>query len=134
LPGSEVNSARVDRCVSDGAHELQPDGDLSAPLDGRQASRLAAPSSLQRLGKARVFSRQGRTDAAINPGNSGGALVNSKDQLVGTNTNIIAPTGGNVDGKIEGTPWFASRDALDSSPAAARSRTHSIRRLGEEGL
>jgi serine protease Do/serine protease DegQ len=37
-----------------------------------------------------------QTDASINPGNSGGALINLKGELVGINTAIIAPGGGNV--------------------------------------
>jgi len=53
-----------------------------------------------------------QTDASINPGNSGGALVNLRGELVGINTAIIAPTGGNV-GIGLAIPMNMAKNSLD---------------------
>jgi Do/DeqQ family serine protease len=52
-----------------------------------------------------------QTDASINPGNSGGALVNLRGELVGINTMIFSPSGGNV-GIGFAIPTNLSRDVM----------------------
>ncbi len=37
-----------------------------------------------------------QTDAPINQGNSGGALIDTRGQLIGINSQILSPTGGNI--------------------------------------
>ncbi len=53
-----------------------------------------------------------QTDASINPGNSGGALVNLRGELVGINTAILGPSGGNV-GIGFAVPTAMARQVMD---------------------
>lgn len=53
-----------------------------------------------------------QTDASINPGNSGGALVDWYGNLVGINTAIVGPTGGNV-GIGFAIPINMAREVMD---------------------
>jgi len=54
-----------------------------------------------------------QTDASINPGNSGGALVDAGGRLVGINTAIISPSGGNL-GIGFAVPINMARHVMDS--------------------
>ncbi|MGE0450452.1 MAG: DegQ family serine endoprotease [Vicinamibacterales bacterium] len=54
-----------------------------------------------------------QTDAPINRGNSGGALVNTSGQLVGINSQILSPSGGNI-GIGFAIPANLARNVMDS--------------------
>jgi len=60
-----------------------------------------------------------QTDAPINQGNSGGALVNINGQVIGMNTWIAAPTGGNV-GLGFAIPINNARQAIDDFISTGR--------------
>jgi Do/DeqQ family serine protease len=53
-----------------------------------------------------------QTDAAINRGNSGGALVNTAGELVGINSQILSPSGGNI-GIGFAIPSNMAKDVMD---------------------
>jgi Do/DeqQ family serine protease len=53
-----------------------------------------------------------QTDASINPGNSGGPLVDLRGRLIGINTAILAPGGGNI-GIGFAVPINMARNAMD---------------------
>jgi len=73
---------------------------IGNPFGLSQTATTGIVSALQR-GSLGLEGPQGlesfiQTDASINPGNSGGALVNFKGQLIGINTAILSPEGGNI--------------------------------------
>ena len=53
-----------------------------------------------------------QTDASINPGNSGGPLINAHGELIGVNTAILSPSGGNL-GIGFAVPSNMVRDVMD---------------------
>jgi serine protease Do/serine protease DegQ len=84
-------------------------GDSDALQVGDYVIAIGNPFGLGQTATSGIVSALGRsglsmegyehfiqTDASINPGNSGGALVNLKGELIGINTAIIGPSGGNV--------------------------------------
>lgn len=104
-PESDVAVVRID---ADDLSEI-PLGDSDALRVGDFVVAIGNPFGLNQTATSGIVSALGRsglgiegyedfiqTDASINPGNSGGALVNLKGELVGINTAILAPSGGNV--------------------------------------
>jgi len=104
-PGTDIAVVRVDPNnlvdVKFGDSDALQVGDfviaIGNPFGLGQTATSGIVSALGRSG----LSMEGyehfiQTDASINPGNSGGALVNLKGELVGINTAIIGPSGGNV--------------------------------------
>lgn len=96
--------------------KIDPDELIALPLADSDATRvgdfvvaIGNPFGLSQTVTSGIVSALGRsglniggyedfiqTDAAINRGNSGGALVNLRGELVGINTAIFGPNGGNV--------------------------------------
>jgi Do/DeqQ family serine protease len=104
-PGTDIAVVRVD---PKNLVELAF-GDSDALQVGDFVIAIGNPFGLGQTATSGIVSALGRsglsmegyehfiqTDASINPGNSGGALVNLRGQLVGINTAIIGPAGGNV--------------------------------------
>jgi serine protease Do/serine protease DegQ len=104
-PGTDIAVVKVDPKnlvdVKFGDSDAMQVGDfviaIGNPFGLGQTATSGIVSALGRSG----LSMEGyehfiQTDASINPGNSGGALVNLKGELIGINTAIIGPAGGNV--------------------------------------
>ena len=103
--GTDIALLKID---ADDLTEL-PLGDSEAVRVGDFVLAIGNPFGLGQTVTSGIVSALGRsginvdgyedfiqTDASINPGNSGGALVDIEGDLIGINTAIIAPSGGNV--------------------------------------
>jgi serine protease Do len=87
-----------------------PFGDSRAVRVGDVALAFGNPLGLGPTVTSGIISAKGRatgvgkgsfedflqTDAPINQGNSGGALVNTRGELIGINSQIVSPSGGNI--------------------------------------
>lgn len=83
-------------------------GDSDAARVGEWVMAMGNPFGLGGTVTAGIISARGRqigagpyddfiqTDASINPGNSGGPLVDARGAVIGVNTAIVSPSGGNV--------------------------------------
>lgn len=70
---------------------------IGAPLGLESTATLGMISNLFRSSvNYRNFEGYIQHDASVNPGNSGGALLNTDGELIGINTAIKSPSGGNV--------------------------------------
>nr|WP_302474549.1 Do family serine endopeptidase [Roseococcus sp. MDT2-1-1] len=85
-----------------------PWGDSNALRVGDPVLAMGNPFGLGGTATSGIVSARGRqigagpyddfiqTDASINPGNSGGPLFNTRGEVVGVNTAIFSPSGGNI--------------------------------------
>ncbi len=87
-----------------------PLGDSSALQVGQKVLAIGNPFGLEHSLSAGIISSLRKvvktgateiedviqTDAAINPGNSGGPLLDSEGRVIGINTAIFTPSGGNI--------------------------------------
>ena len=105
-PPSDLAVLKID------AHNLQvlPLSDSDQVRVGDIALAIGSPLGLTQTVTAGIISAKGRTtgvsdgnfedflqtDAPINQGNSGGALINTNSELIGINSQILSPTGGNI--------------------------------------
>jgi serine protease Do/serine protease DegQ len=104
-PGADIAVIQID---ADNLKEI-PLGDSDVLRQGDFVVAIGNPFGLGQTVTSGIVSALGRsglgiesyedfiqTDASINPGNSGGALVNLRGELIGINTAIYGPGGGNV--------------------------------------
>jgi serine protease Do len=69
---------------------------IGNPLDVGQTVTMGIVSAKGRTTNTGAYEDFIQTDAPINEGNSGGALVSATGELVGINSQILTPSGGNI--------------------------------------
>jgi serine protease Do len=96
--------------IEDKGLPVLPLGDSSAMRIGDVVLAIGNPLGVGQTVTMGILSAKGRstnvgdgsyedflqTDAPINQGNSGGALVNTNGELIGINSQILSPSGGNI--------------------------------------
>lgn len=110
LVGSDAPSDLAVLKVNGGKFPTLPLGDSDKVRVGDVVLAVGNPLGVGQTVTAGIISAKGRqtglsdgsfedflqTDAAINRGNSGGALVNTRGELIGINSQILSPSGGNI--------------------------------------
>jgi len=109
LPQLDLAVVRID-APKERLHPI-PLGESRELRVGQKVLAIGNPFGLQHTLTTGIISSLGRemitqegvrlrgliqTDAAINPGNSGGPLLDREGRLIGINTAILSPSGGNV--------------------------------------
>jgi len=69
---------------------------IGNPLDVGQTVTMGIVSAKGRSTNSDAYEDFIQTDAPINQGNSGGALISATGELVGINSQILTPSGGNI--------------------------------------
>ena len=116
-----------------------PMSDSDRARVGDVALAIGSPLGLDQTVTAGIISAKGRstgisdgsfedfiqTDASINQGNSGGALINAAGELVGINSQILSPTGGNI-GIGFAIPVNMAKNVMDQLVQTGRVRRGSL--------
>ena len=126
LVGSDAPSDLAVLKVDASGLQPLPLGDSNAVEVGDVVLALGNPLGVGQTVTMGIISAKGRatglgdgsfedflqTDAPINTGNSGGALVNTRGELVGINSQILSPSGGNI-GIGFAIPASMARNVMD---------------------